>query len=136
MEILVTVVGDSVMPFKRTFATGINHFKCILQFVDKLSGKSSCLHTFLGLEALMAGNVRPIPAGGHFCLICTKVIKGSYATARYHFRDLHWSEAPSYTCPAPECQREYTSKAAFKMHRNRRHPDWRGVPLDTFMTPR
>ena len=94
------------------------------------------LRTLLGLEAIMAGNVRPIPAGGHFCLICTKVIKGSYATAKYHFRDLHWSGAPSYTCPAPQCQRVYTSKAAFKMHRTRNHPDWRGVPLDTFLTPR
>ena len=83
----------------------------------------------------MAGNVRPVPAGGHFCLICTKVIKGNYTTAKYHFRDLHWSEAPTYTCPAPQCQKVYTSQAAFKMHRNRNHPDWRGVPLDTFLTP-
>ena len=79
---------------------------------------SSCLRTLLGLEALMAGNVRPVPAGGHFCLICTKVIKGNYTTAKYHFRDLHWSEAPTYTCPAPQCQKVNTSQAAFKMHRN------------------
>ena len=81
------------------------------------------------LEALIAKNARPTGAGGHFCMICTKVLgKGS---VRRHFEDRHWSEAPSYHCPAPECQKEYTSKSAFKMHLRTKHPDLKGVPLES-----
>ena len=85
---------------------------------------------FLGLQALISENVKPTSEGGYFCVICTKVLKGAI---RKHFVDLHWEAAPSYFCPGPQCQKVYTSKSAFVMHRRRVHPDWKGVPLDTFI---
>ena len=90
---------------------------------------------FPDLQALIAENTRPTAAGGYFCLICTKVIKGCFANAKYHFRDLHWSDAPSYWCfgKEPKCQKYYTSMSAFRMHLRNNHPDWKGVSLDTFV---
>ena len=77
----------------------------------------------------MAESVRPIPDGGFFCMLCSKVVKH----VRPHFVDRHWTEAPVYRCPAPECQKVYTSQGAFKKHRMRYHPDWTRVPLDAFL---
>lgn len=81
------------------------------------------------LQALIAENTRPTDAGGHFCIICDKDL----GYVKRHFEDLHWSDAPSYFCPAPKCQKVYTAKSAFSMHLRRNHPDWKGVPLDTFL---
>ena len=91
------------------------------------------MFTILGLQALISENVKSTSEGGYFCVICTKVLRGSKGQIRKHFVDLHWEEAPSYFCPGPQCQKVYTSKSAFVMHRRRAHPDWKGVPLDTFI---
>jgi len=93
-----------------------------------------------GLEALLVENTRPTP-GGHWCIICSKVLKGrtgrkeSMDNIRSHFVDLHWSEAPSYTCygKQPKCQRVWQSRNAFKVHLSKNHPELKGVPLDTFI---
>ena len=110
----------------------MNHL-LLHNFIEK--NPSHFLFFFLGLQAIIAENTRPTAAGGYFCLICTKVIKGCYANAKYHFRDLHWSEAPSYWCHGkwPKCQKYYTSKSAFRMHVRNVHPDWKGVSMDTFI---
>ena len=90
----------------------------------------------LGLDALIAENTRPTTTGGgHFCILCAKVIKGRKSNIRRHFVNFHWSEAPSYTCPGkqPRCQRVFTSRNNFHTHLHRNHPEWKGVPLDTFI---
>ena len=57
-----------------------------------------------GLEALIAENTRPTAAGGHFCIICAKVLKGDMSKIRSHFVDLHWLEAPAYICPGKKAK--------------------------------
>jgi len=89
-----------------------------------------------GLQAIIAENTRPTADGGHFCIICAKVLKGcKWTGVKSHFVDLHWSEAPSYWCygKQPKCQKYYTSKSAFRMHLRNIHPDWKGVSFDTFV---
>ena len=94
---------------------------------EPIAGTSDAAPT--SLQALITEKTWPTDAGGHFCKFCLKVLgKGS---ARRHFEDRHWSEGPSYHCPAPECQKAYTSKSAFKMHLRTKHPDLKGVPLET-----
>merc|ERR1712117_862566 len=85
----------------------------------------------ISLEALIAESTRQTDDGGHFCVICDKFL--SKGSVRRHFEDRHWSEAPSYYCPGSQCKKEYTSKGAFNMHIRTKHPDWKGVPLDTFL---
>ena len=86
---------------------------------------------FLDLRALIAESVKPTSSGNHFCTICAKVI--SRHRYKRHFVDCHWTGAPSYFCPAPNCQKQYSSKGAFSKHKERHHPDWKGVSLDTFV---
>merc|ERR1712117_797408 len=82
----------------------------------------------LSLEALVAANTCLTDAGGSFCKFCLKVLgKGSIKS---HFEDLHWADAPSYLCP--ECQKEYTAKGTFRKHISTKHPDLKGVALETF----
>ena len=102
-----------------------------INFVEEKSNPNS-FSCFLGLQAIIAENTRPTAAGGYFCIICTKVLKGS---VKSHFVDLHWSDAPSYWCYGKQqkCQKYYTSKSAFRMHLRNIHPDWKGVSLDTFV---
>ena len=84
----------------------------------------------LSLEGLVAENTWLTESGGHFCKFCLKVVgKGS---VKRHFEDLHWSGGPSYHCPVPECQKVYTSKNAFRLHIRAKHPEFKGVPLETF----
>ena len=90
------------------------------------------LFPFLGLEALISENTKPTSGGGYFCVLCTKVMRGPKGNIRKHYVDLHWAEAPSYFCPGPGCQKVY-KPTAFLNHRNKKHPEWKGVPLDTFI---
>merc|ERR1712117_519923 len=83
------------------------------------------------LQALIAENTRLTDDGKHFCIICDKnLAKGSIKS---HFEDLHWSDAPTYFCPASQCQKVFTSKGTFRKHVSTKHSDWKGVPLETFL---
>ena len=70
--------------------------------------------------------------GGFRCLICQKVFK-NYDKTRKHLRDIHWEAGPSFICPEDYCQKTNTSRSAFAAHMRRNHPEWKDVPLDTFI---
>ena len=122
-----------------------NHcwIKCFWVIMVTLSGKIllkknpiTLVFFFLGLEEIIAENTRPTAggvAGGYFCIICAKVLRGPHTNVRSHFIDLHWSEAPTYWCFGKQCHKYYTSKNAFRKHLKTHHPDWKGVSLDTFV---
>merc|ERR1712117_292386 len=83
------------------------------------------------LQALIAENTRLTDDGKHFCIICDKnLAKGSIKS---HFEDLHWPDAPTYFCPASQCQKVYTAKGTFRKHVSTKHPDWKGVPITEFL---
>ena len=88
---------------------------------------------FLDLKAFVAENAKPTYGGRQMCLICGKELTTSGNNVLRHMKDLHWSGAPSYFCPGPGCERLYSSRDAFRKHKERRHPEWRNRHVDSFI---
>ena len=95
------------------------------------------------LRSLIEENSVQTVDGAFRCILCSNsdkpltgrrsVILKNQNNRRRHFIDIHWVDAPSYLCPEDDCQITNTSRSAFGAHMNRFHPEWKGVPLDTFI---
>ena len=117
-----------------------------LHLSSKIFFKPPCQLSILGLRArgrerkkrnlmlrrFFDENTMPSVGKGFRCLICQKEL-ANYDKCRKHMRDIHWAAGPSFVCPEDNCQKTNTSRNAFAAHMQRNHPEWKGVPLDTFI---
>jgi uncharacterized C2H2 Zn-finger protein len=65
---------------------------------------------------------------GLICLVCGKIIQHRNHMRR-HMNDLHLA-AQEYHCPL--CQKTFPARSNFYSHVHVKHPDWKGVSIDSF----
>ena len=71
--------------------------------------------------------------GGSLCKICGKVLCRPF-TLKSHFRNTHAIPALLYACPGPGCGYQSTSKSNFSAHMQKKHPEYRGLNLESCAT--